>query len=397
MKKINFKNPRYVLPLICLPFIFLLFFVYRSFAEKNKSSPQLNHDITQELSPVSQSVREKALDDKLQAFKERYKKGDGYTALATIDSESSTEEGMPSSYNAKEKQMIDSISAEMKSRANAANRYAPGIGFTPPERNFYDRRVNGLERKNELREILSDYSSTPQKPVSKPSDPMAVFRAQMAIVDSMNKAAISASIPDAGKSNRKTKTQLKPDTLAALPVKKSLGVTLDPSTILSKTEDSGFLQAMIEESMTGYSGSRVSIRLLNELMVGNLILKKGTLIYALITGFGAQRVHLSVSSILYQGKILPVKLEVFDLDGMKGLYIPSSLYREFSRDLASSSVSGVTFDSPGDQNQQLMSLMGRMFQSTTGAISKIVRSNKVKIRYPSMIYLLDASNQKSNP
>src|SRR3546814_13027626 len=71
-------------------------------------------------------------------------------------------------------------------------------------------------------------------------------------------------------------------------------------------------------------------------MAGGNLIRKGTYLYAEINGFSAQRVKLTVSSIMYKGTVLPVRLEVYDHDVLPGLYVPASAFREFSRELGGS-------------------------------------------------------------
>ncbi|MET0573987.1 MAG: conjugative transposon protein TraM [Pedobacter agri] len=391
MNKIDFKKPRYVIPLICLPFILLLFYVYQRSRSINKDTRTPEAELQTGISGVSAEVRGKGIEDKLEAFKRRYKKGDGYTALETIDLEKIDEQEMTSVYNNKEKRMLDSISAALKSRRDASLAQGSNLVAT---RSIYPDRGSKIQNKSsaqkELEEILSAYQRSVNKEPTRPADPMTLFRAQMAIVDSMNKASLAPI-----KSTEKLKTQiingqLKEDP-PPLQARKQQYRPADSLTVLASRESPELMQAMIDQSLTGFNGSRVGIRLLDDIRIGEQLVKKGTLVYALITGFSAQRVLMSISSIANQGVIFPVKLEIYDLDGIKGIYVPASAYREFSRELASGSVSGITMQASTDQNQQLMSLLGRMFQSTTGAVNRLIRSNKAKIRYPSMVYLIDAS------
>ena len=123
----------------------------------------------------------------------------------------------------------------------------------------------------------------------------------------------------------------------------------------------------------------------------NLVLK-GTYLYALISGFSGQRVTLSVKSILYDGKLLPVKLEIFDLDGLPGLYVPESAFRDFTKDLGTNTVQGVTINGSGAgsaTSQFMMSTVDKVFESTSSAIANIIRKNKAKIKYNSYLYLID--------
>ena len=65
--KINFKQPKYILPPIALPFLCLFFYVYHSSASKNKKEIRHEAGINPSVGDVSQAVRKKELTDKLDA------------------------------------------------------------------------------------------------------------------------------------------------------------------------------------------------------------------------------------------------------------------------------------------------------------------------------------------
>src|SRR3546814_12063797 len=95
--------------------------------------------------------------------------------------------------------------------------------------------------------------------------------------------------------------------------------------------------------------------------------------------------------------ILPVRLEVYDHDGLPGLYVPASTFREFTRDLGSNTSQGVTLQQAAANNSQLvMSMVQKMFQSTTSAVNKVIRQNKAKIKYNTLVYLIDPDQLRNN-
>ena len=64
-------------------------------------------------------------------------------------------------------------------------------------------------------------------------------------------------------------------------------------------------------------GQQVKLRLLEPLQAGNLIIPRNTV----VSGTGkvqGERLDITVSSVQYQGNILPVELAVYDNEGMKG-------------------------------------------------------------------------------
>ncbi len=211
---------------------------------------------------------------------------------------------------------------------------------------------------------------------------------QAQVMDSINKQNDPAYKAEQLKKLANDKAALQKASEFKLRVVKADESSGDFNTVKPPGEDK-FITAVIDENVTGYAGSRLRLKLLEDIRAGNNLIKKGTYIFAQISGFSEQRVTLSINSILSGGKILPVKLEIYDLDGMPGLYVPASAFREFTRDLGSNAVQGVTIDGNSTGNQFIMSSVDKIFQSTSSAIAGLIRKNKAKMKYNSFIYLID--------
>jgi len=96
------------------------------------------------------------------------------------------------------------------------------------------------------------------------------------------------------------------------------------------------------------------------------------------------------------GKILPVKLDLYDNDGLQGLYVPASAFREFSKEFGANSSQGISIQGGENQNQVIMGVIQRMFQSTTTAVSRYIRKNRAKIKYNTLVYLIDPQALREN-
>lgn len=376
--KINFKQPRYVLPLIVLPFLILFFYIYRSsIKEEDKKMVEGKDRLQENIADVSSDVKNRSLQDKLNALREKYREGTGSTVIGQISEEDSREpdmdylvqqENAPSHF-------LDSIKRELKR------------GGTP----LNEKKVfNEADQDKALEKALSQLSQ-PEKPrdEDKPVDQMAIFREQMAIVDSMQKA----NDPEYQKSRQQhialQQQQLSVDEPEPVPVSKHRVSEEQFNTIMPEQMDVP-IQAIIDEALTGYADSRVRIRLLDDIWIGKYLVSKGTYLYALITGFSGQRVLLTIKSFMVGHKALPIKLEIYDNDGLPGLYVPASAFRDFSRELGGNTVQGVTLQQQAENNSQLvMSVLQRMFQSTTSAVTKQIRKNKAKIKYNTLVFLID--------
>ncbi len=84
---------------------------------------------------------------------------------------------------------------------------------------------------------------------------------------------------------------------------------------------------------------------------------------------------------------------MYDLDGLAGLYVPESAFRDFTKDLGNNTIQGVTIDNgsgTGSMTSQfVMSTADKMFESTSSAIAGLIRKNKARIKYNSYLYLID--------
>jgi len=70
------------------------------------------------------------------------------------------------------------------------------------------------------------------------------------------------------------------------------------------------------------------------------------LIYGLASLSG-ERLKVKISSIRSGDQILPVNLQVYDLDGVEGIYIPGSISRNLTKQALGSQVQGLDMDLGG--------------------------------------------------
>jgi conjugative transposon TraM protein len=368
--KINFKQPKYVLPLILLPFICLFFYVWHASGAKSKKNLAVNKGLQATVADVSPEVRKKQLADKLDAYRNTYKEADGQSAVTLIPS-TSNDPGKHLQNDAdKQRRVLDSIDRAMKAK------------FSRPGKVASDEALSRAINREAVRRTVVKRQSPP--PPEK--DPMEMFKQQLAYIDSMQKQNDPSVKAEKLKQEKADKIAREKAAEVKLPVSKADDLRSDFNTIAPK-KDNPLISAVVDENVTGYASSRLRLRLLDDIKAGNYTVGKGAFIYAEINGFTGQRVTLRVSSILSGGKILPVKLDVYDLDGLPGLYVPASAFRDFTKDLGSNSVQGISIDN--SSGSFVMSTMGRMFQSTSSAIADMIRKNKAKLKYNSYLYLID--------
>jgi conjugative transposon TraM protein len=404
--KINFKQGKYIFPLVCLLPIFVIFYVFQSSAAKNVKVEEKQEGLQENIADVSGTVKEGSITNKLDAFRNQYKEGDGATAISTIDTDPS-QLGDSLSVEPDEEYLasLDNTQSNTKRSYNRSTSGKYNRRGTSQEDAALAQALNTLAQGSKSTQNKSSY--TPQRSEtynnqSEPQvdqDPMEVFKKQMSYVDSMSRAGDPEYKAEQMRLKAIEKAEKELASKPKLAVVKADATPKVFNTVRIKQKDS-FVKAIIDENVKGYAGSRIRLRLLEDITVGGNLVKRGTYIYAQVSSFSEQRVGLSIISIIKENKIFPVHLEIYDLDGMPGLYVPASEFREFTKELGGNSIQGVNLGlDPQNTSQFMMSAVQKMFTSTSQAIASLIRKNKAKLKYNTYIYLIDPQelqNQQSN-
>lgn len=385
MKKINFKQQKYVLPLFILPFLFLGFYLYKDTFEEEEVVVVGNDGLQDNIADVSDDVKQSELTTKLEAFQQRYKDADGYTAISGIGQDDEELARYDNLYSDREKARLDSME-EAFQRSLTQSAQQQGGGYVPRSQNMSasDKALLDLLNTNQERRQANVDTTGEQ-------DPLEMMKLQYQLMDSLQKSSDpeyqeeqERLAKEALLAKERERRKLNKLTVQRATNLKGAFNTIKPS------QDNSFIKAILDENITGYADSRIRIRLLEDIMVGDKLIKKGTYLYALINGFTGQRVTLAVTSIMHGNSILPINLNIYDMDGMEGLYVPQSAFREFTKELGSSSMQGMNMtQSPQNQNEFLMSGLQRAFTSTSQAIANAIRKNKANLKYNTYIYLID--------
>lgn len=184
-------------------------------------------------------------------------------------------------------------------------------------------------------------------------------------------------------------------------VVKKLKVTSDYFNTLTQNEpEASLIKAIIDEDIKAVDGSRVRLRLLDDIEMGGRVLPKGSYLYAIMSGFGSQRVKGTIKSILVGDELVKVSLSLYDTDGLEGLYVPSSNFRETSKDVASGAMNGnmnMGNTATGNSLSQWgMQAMTNAYQKTANAISKAIKKNSAKLKYGTFVYLVNGKEKKND-
>lgn len=401
IKKLNFKQPKYIIPLIVLPFV--MFFGYQGNQMLSKDDKK---EIKKDELSTSLGETQDSILSKNEAYDQFFEKKDDRTMLDGLDKENDSMNIYSDNLDAKQKRYIDSLNYVRKQQEKRDNEMRKS--YYNPTAPKYSNDDKDYKRSTDIIRMLNDGGSgkTSQdkydsrtadnyyKKDNSENDPVKNLKKQMLMLDSLEKSRdpkFQAQYK-AEQTLKKNKEKMEKFLNSSLTVKKA-GISNEFNTISVKKEPN-YVKAVIDEDIKGYLGSRIRFRLLEDVQAGRYVIPKGTILYGQISGFTLQRVNLNVVSVLVDGNILPINLSVFDIDGMQGLYVPASAFREMMRELGTNSVQGTTLESGSESF--FTSMASNLFSSASQTISNIIRKNKAKLKYNTYIYLINEKELKEN-
>ncbi len=158
--------------------------------------------------------------------------------------------------------------------------------------------------------------------------------------------------------------------------------------------DKNSIRACVYQTVTLTSGKELQIRLLEPMRAGNTLIPANSV----VTGacrIGSERMEVTINSIQYAGNIIPVELQVYDLDGQRGISVPNSdeirAAKEIASQMAQSAGSSITITD--DAGSQFAADIGKsLIQGASQYVSKKMSVIKVTLKANHRLLLLPKEN-----
>lgn len=142
------------------------------------------------------------------------------------------------------------------------------------------------------------------------------------------------------------------------------------------------IHACVHKTITLTNGKELQIRLLEPMQAGDAIIPENTIITG-ICRINGERLEITIGSILYDSRIIPVGLEVYDLDGVRGVFMPQrdelNALNEVTATLSSTAGTSIMISS--DAKSQLAADLGKgLIQGSSQYINKKLTTVKVNLK-----------------
>ena len=152
------------------------------------------------------------------------------------------------------------------------------------------------------------------------------------------------------------------------------------------------LPVVVDHTTALREGDYVALRLLESARIGELRIPRKSLLIAQAK-LGGNRLQLLVKSMEIGGRIIPVKLSAYDLDGQEGIYIPGaeqvSALKEVGANIGGSVGTSFTFASSA--KDQIISEAARgVMQGASQLLQKKLRTLQVTLKGGYRLFLVSS-------
>lgn len=396
MIKVNFKQPKYIFPLVIfVPLCALIYFVMQTFGVGDDEKQEVATDrINMELP----EARAEEAGDKMYEMSRRFGDEDAFTAVGSLGEEKMENEELEHGYSEEELNRLDAAEAERIRQQREMEELERSLAESRKHINVYaygDNPANdgnGYSSQDDFARDLEEIQRRSYERQKAIESGLGIGREDAEEAARRQRADSIARVREEEKERNRPSLVIKSSDTNA---DKFHTVEAENSTA-----DATLIRAMIDQTTKAREGTRLRFKLLDDVTVSGTKLKKNTYLYGTVTGFGQQRVRAAITSILVNGKFIKVNLSVFDNDGMEGFYVPESAFRDFMKDASASTVQqNISFESGGygsgiSGEAVALQALQNMYNSATSALSSNIRKNKAKIKYNTIVYLINSDEAR---
>ena len=394
---INFKQPKYIFPLaILLPILFLGYELIGVFGGTDNTKKGVATDSINASLPTAANDE---MGDKMTEMNKRYNEEDAASAVNGIGEDQPQQDSLGNGYQEHELDEIDRQNAINAQRQKDMEALQQRLAQSRKHINAYEGGSYGVASgygsgssygRGSRQAEMDDYAREVEAIQKRSLARQKYLERSMGINEDEN-----AKVPKVSQlfdvSNRKSEEK-------PVIVKKVMEGNAEKFNTVSAepTTDVPLIRAMIDKTTKAHEGTRLRFKLLDDVTLKGTKLKKGTYLYGTVTGFGQQRVMATITSILVRDKFIKVGLSVYDNDGMEGFYVPESAFRDLMKDAKANALqSNINFDGGygGGLSSEAVALQAlqNMYQSATSAVSANIRKNKARIKYNTIVYLVNTN------
>jgi len=151
-------------------------------------------------------------------------------------------------------------------------------------------------------------------------------------------------------------------------------------------QPSNAIRAVIHDTQEVVAGSTVKLRLIDDATVDGTTIREGQFVFGTCQ-INDERLTISINSIRQENSLFDVKLSVYDLDGMEGIFIPGAITRDAAKQSSDQAIQSMQFMTLDPSIGAQAASAG--LQAAKGLFSRKVKTVRVTLKAGYKVLLKD--------
>lgn len=151
------------------------------------------------------------------------------------------------------------------------------------------------------------------------------------------------------------------------------------------------IEAIIPENTILVNNAVIKLRLAADIYINGVLIPKNNMVSGLVS-LENERLQVEINSIRYNSSLFPVKLEVYDMDGLAGIYIPGAISRDVAKQSADNSLQLMELTTLDPSLKAQAAAAG--INTVKSMLSKKVKQVKVMVKAGYRVLLRDKNIQE---
>ncbi|RTL53390.1 MAG: conjugative transposon protein TraM [Hydrotalea sp. AMD] len=166
--------------------------------------------------------------------------------------------------------------------------------------------------------------------------------------------------------------------------------SLDPDK--SVVEEGQAIEAIVHSNQMLVNGAVIQLRLATDIFINGILIPKGNPVNG-TASLNNERLEVVINSIRYKNTLFPVKLELYDMDGLPGIYVPGSISRDVAKNSADNSLQLMELTTLDPSLKAQAAAAG--INTVKSLMSRKVKQVKVMVKEGYKVLLKDKNNESN--
>lgn len=146
------------------------------------------------------------------------------------------------------------------------------------------------------------------------------------------------------------------------------------------------IEAVVNANQVLVNGAVIQLRLSTDVFINGVLIPKGNHVNGIVS-LNNERLEAEINSIRYGNSLFSVKLELYDMDGLPGIYIPGSISRDVTKQSADNSLQLMELTSVDPTMKAQLAAAG--VNTIKSLLSRKVKQVKVMVKAGYKVLLKD--------